>query len=198
MELFARLRTFTFAALFFLCLTAPALADSGGYVGAGFGWSKADLGPVESTADEVDDETSTLHAFVGYRPFRFFALELFYADIGAYSADAGSGRVETDTDGEGVAALVFLPLTAKTDVFVKLGVWRWDVEGRTFFAGVETGRARHKQTEPMYGIGLQLAAPDPAASLRLEYAHYIDVGEGLAGLTGADIGVVSVALVYSF
>src|SRR5690606_8752435 len=131
-------------------------------------------------------ESMALRLVAGYRFWHVLALELFYTDLGAFSA--GSGILKVDAKGEGYSALVFLPLGDGADLFAKAGVYRWDV----------TGTGERKQTEPVYGLGLQLPSRDRAFGIRFEYERYVDVGKDIGGSEGIDVDVFSANLIYSF
>lgn len=174
----------------------PAQAQ-GGYIGAGFGWTKADLGPIEDAADEVDDESMALRLIAGYRPFRAFAVELFYTDLGALTATTGTTVARVDATGEGVAGLVFLPLGKHADFFAKVGAFHWDAEATSANAGVVTASGRRKDTEPVYGVGVYLTQI-PAVGVRFEYERYSNLGGDAAGLDDLDVDLFSVNLIYTF
>lgn len=174
----------------------PAYADSG-YIGAGFGWTRGDLGAVEETADTVDDESMAVRLFAGYRPFRFLAVEIFYEDFSSYAATSGTTIVRTETDVYGAAVLGIIPIGA-AEFFAKFGVSRWDTEAEIEDAGVLLASDRGKASEPVYGIGLHVSAKNMPAGIRLEYERYADVSEVPGVFQGADIGVFSASFVYNF
>lgn len=177
-----------------LLLAGPALgqdADPHFYVGVGAGKNKADFNELSALADENE----LVKVFGGFRLLWIFAVEAFYVDLGRHWATTGPLHTRTDTYGYGAALLVSLPITRKTRLFAKGGEWRWNVRAFTPEMGLTE---RSHDVDPVIGGGLHFEGENPAASVRLEFERFLDVGTGMTEFKGADFDTVSFSIMYSF
>jgi hypothetical protein len=89
------------AAALVLCafLAAPAFAaDNGFYVGAGIGQGYVKVDDV--ALDNFKGDDTGFKVIAGFRPFKMFALEANYVDLGSAKDNVAGVNVNADTTGE--------------------------------------------------------------------------------------------------
>ena len=125
--------------------SVPAMAaDSGFYLGAGFGQATASghddnavavsefFGSVVTSVSSDDTDTS-ISVFGGYDFNKHVGLEVNYADLGARNVTVTDNIATFTTDqykfgmtGFGISLLGKLPITEKFSMFGKLGLFTWE------------------------------------------------------------------------
>lgn len=139
---------------------APSFAQERGfYVGGSIGQTEAgnwcDSAPGFAVTS-CDDEDTGFKGFVGYRFNRNFAVEGSYMDAGEFTgtvtAGGTSASVTADATAWGIAAVGFLPLSDRFDLFGKIGFVRGESEA-TVSVGGSTFTVGDDGTELHYGLG---------------------------------------------
>ncbi len=191
-----------------------ALADdSGWYVGANVGQSRAKIDDARitsgllgngftTTAIADDDRDTGYKIFGGYQFNKNFALEGGYFDLGEFgftatTLPAGTLSGNIKLKGLNLDVVGILPITEKFSAFGRVGVNY--AEAKDSFTGtglvnVLNPNPSKRDTNYKFGAGLQYAFTDSLA-MRAEAERYrIDDAVGNKG----DIDLVSVGLVYRF
>lgn len=189
------LRNLALALLVLVPLAANA-ADNGVYLGAGITHSDYGLDNPDGLSP-FDDRDTGYKLFAGWRPLDRFGVEASYADHG--QATVASGIVciamvtvpcpaETRLDARGMSlfAVGYLPVAA-VDLFAKVGVNRWQVDG-----GIPALPGLHYDesgSDLAWGAGAQLRFGSLAA--RAEYERF-------KVLADEDIGMISLSVSWTF
>lgn len=204
---------FGFLAIAALNCTITAADDSGWYVGANAGQSRADideekisralLGAGFATNSITSDERDLGYKlFGGYQFSRYFALEGGYFDLGEFSYQANttpSGTLRGDIELKGINfdAIGILPFTDRFSAFGRVGVNY--AEAKDSFRGsgavdVLDPHSSKRRANYKYGAGLQYALAE-SVTVRLEAERYrVDDAVGNKG----DVDLFSVGLLYRF
>lgn len=182
----------------FTALSTPIFADDHSfYIGASLGSAKAndacdDLDEV-SFVGSCDERDTAGKLFAGYQFTPIWGVETFYTDLGEAKAKGTiSGNPATakfDADGFGVAATATWNINEQFSVFGKLGVLRWDVEGKASIANL-SATDDDNGTDVMFGIGAGYSFTENLG-VRVEWERFNDVAD-------ADIDLLSGGIVYSF
>ncbi len=160
------IKSFVLASLVMACTlplitqSAHAGAESGIYLGAGFGDTNI-KGPVDGSDLEFD---STGYKFLlGYNfgviPLIDLAVEGAYVNMGEETV-GGVKFEQTSLNAIGLAGLSFGPF----GIFGKAGFASWDADSS--FGGVTTSKSG---VDPMYGLGLRLQLMSLTGRLEIEY-----------------------------
>ena len=205
-------RTLGLAALAAIVSPLALADDSGWYVGANVGQSRAKIDDAGISArllgggfasSIIDDERkSGYKLFGGYKYNKYFALEGGYFDLGhfgftATTVPAGTLSGNIQLKGLNLDAVGILPIMQNLSAFGRVGVNY--AQARDSFAG--TGAVNVLNPNPSkrdlnykFGAGLQYAFNESLA-LRLEAERYrINDAIGNRG----DVDLVSVGLIYRF
>jgi OOP family OmpA-OmpF porin len=188
-------------------------ADSGFYLGAGIGQSRAAidverinnslLGTGYSTTSTTTDEQNTADKlFIGYKFNKNFALEAGHFDLGEFSyttttVPAGTLNGKAAFSGWNLDAVGILPVADKLSVFGRLGLQY--TESKDNFSG--TGAVTVVDSNPgkrepnyKYGVGVQYDVTD-SLGLRAEAERYrVNDGVGNRG----NVTTYTVGLVFMF
>jgi len=192
----------------------PAAAqDSGWYIGANAGQSRANIADDSIEADlsasglatvgmRDTDRHFAFKGFGGYQFNRYLALEAGYVDLGKFSFEAltdpaGSLRGQIKIKGANLDLVGFIPFTERFSAFGRIGGLYSESKDR--FAGTGAVNVleqdfKKRNGSYKFGIGLQYNFFQ-ALRMRLEAERYrIDDAVGHKG----DIDFVSLGLVYYF
>ncbi|MFW5816358.1 MAG: outer membrane beta-barrel protein [Wenzhouxiangella sp.] len=170
------------------CASAPALADSGFYLGGSVGRSlvDADIAGPGAAPMGFDDGDAAWKAFAGLNIDAFvfdFAVEGGYVDFGRPAERIAGNEVEvglTGWDFFGLAGLELGPI----GVFAKAGLIGWSAD-----AAVNGSRIYDDSgTDPAYGIGVRFSLF--STELRGEYEYF--------DLDGVDVSLLSLGAVWTF
>ena len=158
----------TIAALLVSCLfAAPAFAaENGFYVGAGVGQGYVKSNDVGNLGlDDFDGDDTGFKVIAGFRPFKIFAIEANYIDLGSAKDNVAGVDVKADTTGIDAFAVGILPIPF-VDLFAKVGVisWNQDVDISSIASSDDSGE------DFAYGVGAGFAFG--AAALRAEYERF--------------------------
>jgi OOP family OmpA-OmpF porin len=151
--------------LFILFVTAvfsaPAAAtETGFYIGGGLGISSLDVRDFEPDYADLrfEDDEFGAKLFAGYRLFKYFAVEAGYTDFGNVKVWEG-GNIQFYEEADihvtmwSGYAVGLIPLSAKTDLFGKLGYASWDVKNRVTSGG-ETEDRSSSGSDLAFGAGM--------------------------------------------
>lgn len=196
-------------------IASPVAAadDTGWYVGANIGQSRATidnariarglLGSGFTMTSIADRDRSTGYKFFGgYQLSRYFALEGGYFDLGkfgftAFTQPPGSLLGQIKLRGLNFDILGFLPITDKFSVFGRVGLiyaQARDAFSGTGFVNVLTPNPSQRATNYKFGVGLQYDFVESFA-MRVEAERYrINDAVGNKG----DIDLLSLGLIYRF
>lgn len=140
----------------------------GGYIG--FGLGSADV-------EEIDESDTAFKLLGGWIANQNLGLEVGFIDLGSYQ----SGH--TDAYGMAFDVVGYLPLGNNFDIMGKLGMLAWTVD-------VDILNASDDGTDLTYGLGMQFNVTN-RLSLRGEWEEFADV-------SGSDISMLSVGVLYTF
>jgi OOP family OmpA-OmpF porin len=192
-----------------------SVAEPGPYIGAGLGYSVADIeqqkieeGVCGGTCDTYSDDENDwgFKVFGGYLINENFAIEAGYFNVGKFTyhaADAlDSMNGEYKMHGANLDVLFHLPVSDNVSLMARGGVLYAQVkeeyngvDGAVLFPGDATGGKYDKSDVGFkYGVGVQLDL-SPAWGFRGEWENY-HVEEALSA--GADLSLFSLGLVYRF
>ncbi len=202
------------AALAVIASPLVVAGDSGLYVGANVGQSRAEIDDARITNnllgsgftsasithEDREDRDTGYKLFVGYQFNRNFALEGGYFDLGEFSYTAttvptGTLNGKIKLKGVNLDVVGILPITARFAAFGRVGVNY--AEAKNYVSG--TGAVNVLNPDPSkrdtnykFGLGLQYALTESLA-MRAEAERYrIDDALGNKG----DVDLVSLGLVY--
>ena len=205
--------TLGLAALAVIASPVAVADDSGWYVGANVGQSRAKIDDARITSSLLgsgftttsltnDDRDTGYKLFGGYQFNKNFALEGGYFDLGEFgytatTLPAGTLNGNIKLKGLNLDAVGILPITDKFSAFGRVGVNY--AQAKDSFTGtgavsVSNPNPSKNDTNYKYGLGLQYAFTDSLA-VRAEAERYrIDDAVGNKG----DIDLISVGLIYRF
>jgi OOP family OmpA-OmpF porin len=110
---------------------AQAAPESGLYLGAGFGQTKAkDLCQDFPPGVSCDDKDTSYNLFVGYDFNRIFAAEVGYVNFGEVKASGVGGSASWEATAFEAVGVAKWPVWQNLSVYGKLGAYRWDVDAR--------------------------------------------------------------------
>lgn len=168
--------------------SAPALADSGFYLGGSVGRSlvDADIAGPGGGPMGFDDGDAAWKAFAGLNIDAFvidFAVEGGYVDFGRPAERIAGNEVEVGLTGWDFFGLAGLEL-GPVGVFAKAGLIDWSAD-----AAVNGTRVYDDSgTDPAYGFGVRFSLF--SAELRGEYEYF--------DLDGVDVSLLSLGAVWTF
>ena len=205
--------TLGLAALAVIASPFAVADDSGWYVGANVGQSRAKIDDARITSGLLgsgftttsltnDDRDTGYKIFGGYQFNKNFALEGGYFDLGEFgytatTLPAGTLNGNIKLKGLNLDAVGILPITEKFSAFGRVGVNY--AQAKDSFTGtgavsVSNPNPSKNDTNYKYGLGLQYAFTESLA-VRAEAERYrIDDAVGNKG----DIDLISVGLIYRF
>jgi len=187
--------------------------DSGWYVGANVGQSRAKLDDpriiagllsagIDTTAIKNDDRHFGYKLFGGYQFNKYFALEGGYFDLGKFGFTATTlppvgltGNIKLN--GVNLDAVATLPITARFAAFGRIG-YQYDYAKDTFAGSgaviVQDPKRSKHSANYKFGFGLQYAFTE-SFGMRAEAERYrVDDAVGNKG----DVDLLSVGLLYRF
>jgi OOP family OmpA-OmpF porin len=203
-------------------IAAAALAgsahaqESGPYFGLGIGQSRIgiDASRIDAnalgagfatSATVTDGRDGAWKIFGGYQYNRHLAVEVAYSDFGRFSTQtvttgpAGTVGSDTRANAWSMDAIGLLPLSDRIALFGKVGLHRWEVDGRAAAivgGAASTVGARATGTDWKYGFGARFDVSKSTA-LRVEWERFRNVGD--AATTGrGDIDVLTLGVHYRF
>jgi len=192
--------------LFVLLILAPGRVDASKfYAGGSLSQSSVDIsaGDLDDgsfTSGTADNTDKGWKGLVGFRLFKFLAIEADKIDVGEVAVDAvsdgmgtmfaaGDVRVTRDLDGYRLGALASLPIGKRFSVFARFGYFEWDSVTAYSNNGTPIGTDTDSDTDEFYGAGVGWKFRG-GTTLRVEYESMT--------LDDTDIDIASVGLVFGF
>lgn len=163
--------------------SAPALADSGFYIGAAAGGVTHDI--EIRGLPEIEEDDTAFKVFGGYKfdlPVVDLGVELGYVDFGDAEINTTAGELVFDPTGInlwGVAGFDVGPV----DLFAKVGVIAWDVDTTTF-----AGKVSDDGTD--FALGFGAGFDIGKVQIRGEYELYDPSDSDVSMLSMISLGVV--------
>jgi OmpA-OmpF porin, OOP family len=169
-----------------LVTTNQAMADSGLYLGLGYGASRVNN-------SDFDDDDTAKKVFVGAKFNDYFGLEAAANDYGGTADEGYSSELKGNT----LALVGFLPVTDRFDFFVKGGKLWW----RDKISVLDTYRDTLDGDENFYGAGVNFNFGE-SVSLRLEMERYkVELSQDEIGVDldeKYDVDVAGVGIAVNF
>ena len=205
-------------------VTAPtiAAADDNWYVGIGGGSTRLVSSDLESgyaqdntgtprilTSSYLDESGGSWKVFGGWRPMRYMAIELNYADYGSQKLGYAGGPINVgpvafyEIDARdakrrvtawGADVIGFWPITESVELFGGIGIAQAQVKldanftKRTLFADKEGSSSdTHRSTAPRFRLGGSFT-PWSEWAFRLEYEYLDEVGNAFDRVGSGHVG----------
>jgi len=174
---------------------SPAVAreKNGFYIGGSIGQSelKVEGGDPDIGAIEFKEDDMGYKLFVGYRFWKFFALEGGYVDFGnpdtTFETGLGDLFTEIELTGWDASAVGNLPLGI-VDLFAKVGYFWWDADIRAALDG-EGDSDSESGSDLTYGIGVAVWLGQIAIRGEVEWFDVADAD---------NVWMYSVGVAYTF
>jgi OmpA-OmpF porin, OOP family len=173
-----RFKPFLFAALLMLgAVPAPALSQTGWYVGLGAGQLKTgDECPTGAAPGaNCEDKDSVWKLFGGYQFNQYLGYELAISDMGQRSASlAGIGVATARFRFFEIALTGTLPLGQRLSAYGKAGIFTWDIDYDLPPGFI--GSADSNGNDYTFGLGVKYQFTRNFA-MRVEWQRYNNVGD---------------------
>jgi OOP family OmpA-OmpF porin len=123
-----------------------------GYLGFGVGSASYSEGP-------IDDSGTGFNIYGGYKANENFGFELQYTDFGkqegTYTYYNNTFDTTAEISGLGLSAVGFLPFSDSFDLFLKLGVFAWDIDGSIENASFGSHSGSDDGSDLLFGLGAE-------------------------------------------
>ena len=174
---------------------AQARGDTGWYVGASVGQSKAKVADCAGFSS-CDTKAAAFGILGGYQINRNFAAELGHHDFGrvTFSAPGVSGNIKASA--AELVGLASYPFAKQFSVYGKLGAYHAEAKLSASQAGLESVSPKDRNTDLTFGFGAQYDVTREAG-VRAEWQRYKNVGGDDTG-GKYDIDVISIGLIWRF
>jgi OOP family OmpA-OmpF porin len=197
---------------------AALAQDQGGYLGVGFGQTKAvnpgscsDLNGLFNPgfSCSFNDTDTGWKIFAGLQFNRNFALEMSYQDLGSFKLTANGvvtcvpiALKETlSASGFGLDGVISIPLSKEFALLARLGFFAWSLDAKATATNGNNGNTATANDKPTgtslsFGIGARYNFSEHFG-LRVEYQRFTDIGD--QNSTGqSDVDLLSASLIYRF
>ena len=171
---------------------AQARGDTGWYVGASVGQSKAKVADCAGFSS-CDTKAAAFGILGGYQINRNFAAELGYHDFGRVTL-SGPGSANIKASAAELVGLGAYPFANWFSVYAKLGAYR--AESKLSASGSGSASLKDRNTDLTFGFGAQCDVTREAL-VRAEWQRYKNVGGDNTG-GKHDIDVISIGLIWRF
>jgi len=171
---------------------AQARGDTGWYVGASVGQSKAKVADCAGFSS-CDTKAAAFGILGGYQLNRNFAAELGYHDFGRVTL-SGPGSANIKASAAELVGLGAYPFANWFSVYAKLGAYR--AESKLSASGSGSASLKDRNTDLTFGFGAQCDVTREAL-VRAEWQRYKSVGGDDTG-GKSDIDVISIGLIWRF
>jgi len=171
---------------------AQARSDTGWYLGASVGQSKARHVNCAGF-DSCDTKAAAFGILGGYQISRNFAAELGYHDFGRVTL-SGPGSANIKANAAELVGLGAYPFANQFSVYGKLGAYH--AEAKLSPPGSGSASLKDRNTDLTFGFGAQYDVTREAG-VRVEWQRYKNVGGDDTG-GKHDIDVISVGLIWRF
>jgi|SRR5579864_2643961 len=211
---------FALAALLLSGAASVSAADPKWYLGAGVGYSYANLYASDFSQNVAGQSESHKYYDAGYKLFagyqldRNWALEGSWVTLGKFQYsyhDTGSGQGDHTLDykvtGFGASLIPSFSLGDSITIFGRLGVFFSQATQTVASANgassslTGNGTPQANQVSPLLGAGFQLAF-NPSTAMRIEYENYGKVGTPISedgtGSGRAKVQMGSASIVFKF
>jgi OOP family OmpA-OmpF porin len=176
-------------------------ADTGGYVGLGFGQSNIELNSTDFSYLRTKDETGSAFKIYGGQQFnKNLAVEIGYANLGKAT---GTGTLGFATASDSykasaltVAAVGLLPLGDSGFSFLGMAGLSVNMIEDKFVFGNISGTEKKSKTDFYYGVGAKYAINKNFA-VRVQYENFGDAGDE-AQITRSKLDLTSLNVEYKF
>jgi OOP family OmpA-OmpF porin len=174
---------------------AQARGDTGWYVGASVGQSKARHVNCAGF-DSCDTKAAAFGILGGYQINRNFAAELGYHDLGkvTFSAPGVNGNIKASA--WELVGLGAYPLANQFSVYGKLGAYHAESKSSASIAGLGSGSLKETNTDLTFGLGVQYDV-SRELGVRGEWQRYKNVGGDNTG-GKSDIDVLGIGAIWRF
>ncbi|WP_425257198.1 outer membrane beta-barrel protein [Rubrivivax sp. RP6-9] len=158
-----------------------AHAQTGLYLAVGAGFSSYDIDCAGTRT--CDNEAGAVRAALGWRSAAGIGVEALYTNFGTAKATVdvpGSGLVAVDLKSSmaGVGAVVFLPLSPRWDLALRLGVARVESRAGGSVGGISVDLGKDSTTSAYVGIGTSWAVtPTARFALNWDSTRFESVGD---------------------
>jgi opacity protein-like surface antigen len=158
-----------------------AHAQTGLYLSAGAGFSSYDIDCAGTRT--CDNEAGAFRAAFGWRSATGIGVEALYVNFGKATATVdvpGSGLVAVDLKSTmaGAGAVVFLPLSPRWDLALRLGVARVESRAGGSVSGFSVDLGKDSTTSAYVGIGTAFAiTPTLSLDLNWDSTRFESVGD---------------------
>lgn len=137
-----------------LLMCSFAAVAANGYVGFSVGSTDVKVDLTSLGGGQLDESTSLLKFYGGYRMHKYVAIEAAYfglaeASVGQLGAPPNAVSGSVDMKALGLYGVAFVPLTKRTEVFVKAGGASWDADLQR-----DTTTASADGVDALYGLGI--------------------------------------------
>src|SRR5712691_4332545 len=173
---------------------AQARGDTGWYVGASVGQSKAKVADCAGFSS-CDTKAAAFGILGGYQINRNFAAELGYHDFGRVTL-SGPGSANIKANAAELVGLGTYPFANRFSVYGKLGAYHAESKASASIAGLGSGSLKDRNTDLTFGLGAQYDVTREAG-VRAEWQRYKNVGGDDTG-GKSDIDVISIGLIWRF
>jgi OmpA-OmpF porin, OOP family len=173
---------------------AQARGDTGWYVGASVGQSKArhvDCAGFSS----CDTKAAAFGILGGYQINRNFAAELGYHDFGRVTL-SGPGSANIKANAAELVGVGAYPFANQFSVYGKLGAYHAESKLSPPPAGSGSASPKDRNTDLTFGLGAQYDVTREAG-VRAEWQRYKNVGGDDTG-GKSDIDAISIGLIWRF
>lgn len=131
-----------------------------------------------------DDDDSGIKVYAGKNVTQNFGVEVGWVDLGEIAGSGPGGTATVGVDGFQVAALGMLPVNPRISLFVKGGLYLWDLS-----ASGPGGSLSDDGTDIMYGLGLNWNLAR-RLDLRVEWEQF--------DIDGDDVSLLSAGVAFRF
>lgn len=195
-----------------LLVISPGLTYAEGtknYIGFAIGQSTIDvMFPTTSISEDKSD--TAFKVFGGTEVNSNLAVEVGFALFGEATANYVSSNEEDTVTANAIfiQALGKTAINDKTELFIKLGLQYWSLDFEADFnTPPYSGSGSSTGLDFVYGLGAEYKVDD-RISVRFDFEQYNNVGDGVKApcpcvgmnyyrLSGSDVDVMSVAVIYA-
>lgn len=166
------------------CTPFLANAENNFYIGLDYGFSSMDSDVSSVSGADLDEDDSGFKLYGGFSVNENIAIEVHYADFGEGSLSGNTGdqfvidgdayqfitdnaKIGIEPTSFGLSGIYKVPTTYKAYPYARLGVHRWDIEGKVS-SNVGGAAFDYDGTDVLLGIGVQ-AAINEQIQIRGEY-----------------------------
>jgi opacity protein-like surface antigen len=179
------------------CSARPAAAQAPlpsfhSYIGVSGGQTTAKAQDSSVNLD-LNVNAGSWKVFAGVGFYKFFGVEVSYADLGSFEDEVSGTKVSTDAKVYNLYLVGSIPLLRRLRLFGKAGLTRWDTD---FSIGGLNSTAS-SGSDWTYGAGLQVDLLSRVA-LRFEYERFKASPDVLSTNSDTRLDLVSAGIAFKF